>query len=200
MVLPLLKVGSLLIKSLAKPLSKQIKIRASKSPIFHDRVVRGARLWHKFDLKLTKFNGDTTRKPVDLNVNAAIDLGTEIVSEAFLLSVAIGLLLYETSRSSEKDKKKEEALQNRFKNLEEKLEVQQETINNLTNVIEAIQSSNPNLHIYINDPNQSTQSSIAEYINSHNIKLNSLKNAQTENDYKSISSEGIPNKRISNVN
>ncbi|KAN0015201.1 hypothetical protein ACTFIU_001527 [Dictyostelium citrinum] len=199
MVLPLLKVGSLLIKSLAKPLSKQIKVRASKSPIFHDRVVRGARLWHKLDLKLTKFNGDTTRKPTDLNVNAAIDLGTEIVSEAFLLSVAIGLLLYENSRSSEKDKKKEETLQNRFKNLEEKIEVQQETINNLTNVIEAIQSSNPNLNIYINDSNQSTKS-IAEYINSHNIKLNSVKKAQTENDYKSISNEGIPNKRISNVN
>ncbi|KAK5580905.1 hypothetical protein RB653_000929 [Dictyostelium firmibasis] len=196
MVFPLLKVGSLLVKSLAKPLSKQIKDRVNKSPVWHDRVVRGARLWHRLDLKLTKFSGDNSRKPTDLNVNAAIALGSEIVSEAFLLSVAVGLLLYETSRSSEKDKKKEETLQNRFKRLEEKTEIQQETINNLTNVIQAIQSSNPNLNIYINDPSQSSTKTLTEYINNQNP--NPL-NIATENDYKSLSNEGIPNK-ISNVN
>ncbi|EGC31450.1 hypothetical protein DICPUDRAFT_11174, partial [Dictyostelium purpureum] len=152
MVLPMLKLGSLFIKSLAKPFSKQIKAAASKSPAFHDRVVRMARVWHKLEIRLSRFTGDNSRRVTELNVNAAIDLGTEMVSEAFLLSVAMGLLVYENSRSAEKDKKKEEKIQNGFKSLEEKIESQNDTIEKLTHCIEILQSSNPNLNIYINDP------------------------------------------------
>ncbi|KYQ88947.1 optic atrophy 3-like family protein [Tieghemostelium lacteum] len=135
MVLPLLKVGSLFIKSVAKPFSKQIKIQASKSPVFHGYIVKMARIWYKLDLRLSKFTGDTTRKPVELNVNAAIDLGAEMVSEVFLLSVAVGLLIIENKRSSAKDQKKEEALNKRFSDLESTVQLQQEQIKNLESII-----------------------------------------------------------------
>ncbi|EGG21939.1 optic atrophy 3-like family protein [Cavenderia fasciculata] len=123
MVLPLLKVGSLLVKSLAKPFSKQIKVVASKSPAFHTCVVSIARGFHKL--------GDVAKRNTELNVNSAIDLGSEMASEFFLLSVAVGLLLFENKRSAQKEHNKEEALNNRFKKLEEQSKQQQELIDSM---------------------------------------------------------------------
>ncbi|GAM23826.1 hypothetical protein SAMD00019534_070010 [Acytostelium subglobosum LB1] len=135
MVLPLLKVGSLFVKSLAKPFSKQVKAVASKSPRFHDSMVWVARGFYKIDLYLTKISGDTTRKATQLNVNSAIDLGSEMASEFFLLAVAVGLLAYENNRSAEKEKKKEEALSSRFQSLEETIKQQNETIDQLKSMV-----------------------------------------------------------------
>jgi len=156
MVLPLLKVGSLVVKSLAKPFSKQIKIGAAKSPYFHDKMVKMARLWYKVDLKLSKFSGDTTRKPLELNVNAAIDLGAEMLSEAFLLAVALSLLVLENKRSAAKDQKKEEALAQKFEALEEIIESQNHSIKELQDALNAV---NPNLHLTLNFNDKNNQQS-----------------------------------------
>ncbi|EFA79144.1 optic atrophy 3-like family protein [Heterostelium album PN500] len=126
MVLPLLKVGSLFIKSLAKPFSKQIKIVASKSPRFHASVL----------------SGDSTRKAAQLNVNSAIDLGSEMASEFFLLSVAVGLLLFENKRSADKDKKKEETLNAKFNSLEENIRAQSDEIDLLRKQIDLLYGEN----------------------------------------------------------
>ncbi|KAF2072498.1 hypothetical protein CYY_006185 [Polysphondylium violaceum] len=163
MVLPLLKVGSLVIKSLAKPFSKQIKFAAAKSPIFHANIISMARLWYKVDLKLSKFSGDTTRKPLELNVNAAIDLGAEMLSEAFLLAVALSLLVLENKRSSAKDQKKEEALAQKFTDLENIIENQNASIKELQDALNAV---NPNLHLTLhfndkNNPSKSTTSTLS---------------------------------------
>eukprot|EP01132_Coremiostelium_polycephalum_P009050 gene9050-11085_t len=154
MVLPLMKVAALLIKSIAKPLSKQLKVQVSKSPRIHDSFVGMARLWHKLDVKLSRFTGDTTRKSAELNVNAAIDLGSEMVSEGFLLVVAISILLYENNKSSVKEQKKEELLNNRFKSLEETVQSQSETIKDLQSTIDRLYSEN--ILLKINHPQPPT--------------------------------------------
>eukprot|EP01133_Synstelium_polycarpum_P008996 gene8996-10552_t len=60
-----------------------------------------------------------------------------MASEFFLLAVAVGLMVYESDRSSQKEAKKEEALNNRFTTMESVIKEQNETISQLQNALEA---------------------------------------------------------------
>jgi len=140
MVLPLIKVASLVIKSASKPFAKQIKKTAANNPRFQSVVVLCARTWHSAEGRMSIFVGDRIGAPKQLNVQAAVDLGSELASEGFLLAIAVALLFLENKRSSNKDKKKEEQLQARFNALEDTLEKQNTTINLLQMQLEAVAS------------------------------------------------------------
>jgi len=141
MVLPLLKVASLVIKSASKPFAKQIKIQTAKNPRFHNFVVTCAQGWHNaVEGRMSLFVGDRTKQPRPLNVNAAIDLGAELASEGFLLAIAVALLIVEYNRGANKDKQKEEALKSKFQKLESKIELQQTEIDRLRDLLQTIDS------------------------------------------------------------
>lgn len=130
MVLPLIKVVSLVIKSASKPFAKQIKLQTAKNPKFHNFVVKCAQTWYNTEGKMSLFVGDKTKQR-PLNVNAAIDLGAELASEGFLLAIAVGLLVLEYNRGAKKDKQKEEALKQKFQQIETVLQEQREEISKL---------------------------------------------------------------------
>jgi len=87
---------------------------------------------------MSLFVGDKTKQPRPLNVNAAIDLGAELASEGFLLAIAVALLVLEYNRGAKKDKQKEENLQNKFRHMESRLELQQVEINDLKKLLSEI--------------------------------------------------------------
>ena len=58
---------------------------------------------------------------------AATDLGSELVSEGFLLIVAVALLVMETVRSAAKDAKKAEALEQRLQAIEQSVANQKQS-------------------------------------------------------------------------
>eukprot|EP00026_Physarum_polycephalum_P018729 Phypoly_transcript_20424.p1 GENE.Phypoly_transcript_20424~~Phypoly_transcript_20424.p1 ORF type:complete len:156 (+),score=32.13 Phypoly_transcript_20424:193-660(+) len=138
MVLPLIKVASLVIKSASKPFAKQIKKTAANNPRFQTVVVGCARAWHNAEGKMSIFVGDRIKEPKQLNVAAAVDLGSELASEGFLLGIAVVLLFLENKRSSNKDKKKEEQLQNKFIQLEDTIQKQKDAIDTLQAQVEIL--------------------------------------------------------------
>jgi len=128
MVLPMIKVLSLVIKSASKPIAKQIKLHAARSPKFSKVVVKCANTWHSSEGKLSIFVGDKNKEPKPLNINASIDLGSELASEGFLLTIAVALLILENKRSSNKEKQKEDKMKERFADLENEIAKQHEEI------------------------------------------------------------------------
>jgi len=136
MVLPLIKVASLVIKSASKPFAKQIKLQTAKNPKFHNFVVKCAQTWHNTEGRMSLFVGDKTKQAQrPLNVNAAIDLGAELASEGFLLTIAVALLILEYNRGANKDKQKEDALKQKFQGLEATLQGQQAEIDRLKQIV-----------------------------------------------------------------
>jgi len=153
MVLPLIKVASLVIKSASKPFAKQIKRTAANNPKFQTVVVGCARAWHNAEGRMSIFVGDRVMEPKQLNIAAAVDLGSELASEGFLLSIAVILLLLENKRTANKDKKKEEQLQNRFNQLEDALEKQKQSIDSLQAQVEFLATkvnSTPTVSLAVN--------------------------------------------------
>ncbi len=130
-VLPLIKVGALIIKSVSKPIAKKIKNSAVKNPRVQSLMINCARLWHRGETRMQVFVGERQKgsQRKELNERAAIELGAELASEGFLLIVAIALLAFEATRNTAKEKDKKQEMEQRLKNMERAIEQHQMELN-----------------------------------------------------------------------
>ncbi|GKY96386.1 hypothetical protein MPSEU_000598200 [Mayamaea pseudoterrestris] len=106
--LPLAKLGGLLIKTLAKPLSKRVKHEFSRSPFTQNILVAIGQGTHQLTSRMTIWSaGYKVRSIKPLEEEQAIKQGAEFVGEGFILTVSIGVLMYEynsqTTKAREKD-------------------------------------------------------------------------------------------------
>jgi hypothetical protein len=60
----------------------------------------------------------------ELNVTAAINVGSELVGEIFIIAVALSLMIFESKRSSRESANKSQVLDNRLQNIENEIEKQ----------------------------------------------------------------------------
>ena len=140
---PIAKLGFLLIRQVSKPIAKNIAERAKASPVFKNWVcIPVAQLFHFYEVKV-KMNalnlgtGKVTKVP-KLSESQAVQQGAEILSEIIILSIASAILIYEYTKSKEKEEAKEdkvkadrEAIKNKIYDLELKVEKQSVQIRNL---------------------------------------------------------------------
>ncbi|RKP23395.1 optic atrophy 3-like protein [Syncephalis pseudoplumigaleata] len=94
-----LKIGTLLIRTIAKPIAARIKDYSKTHPRFRNACISMAQAMHRFELNLKmKFLGYKKETIRPLNDARAIEAGTNFLSEAFLFSVAAGVILFEATR------------------------------------------------------------------------------------------------------
>ncbi|CUM56262.1 uncharacterized protein AC631_03926 [Debaryomyces fabryi] len=98
-----LKFTSLLIRTVAKPISNSIKAQAKEHEHFRRNCIRFAQMMHHADLKMRmNLLGEKKIKIRPLNDNKAIEKGANFLSEMFVFSVAGSLIFYESYRSRKK--------------------------------------------------------------------------------------------------
>ncbi|EGV62724.1 hypothetical protein PSN45_000675 [Yamadazyma tenuis] len=88
-----LKLTSLLIRTISKPVANAIKFQSRQSPFLKTNFVRFGQFINKIDMKLRN-NSNVKVRP--LNDNKAIELGSNFLSELFVFSIAAGLIIYES--------------------------------------------------------------------------------------------------------
>mmetsp|Transcript_34817 Transcript_34817/g.84143 ORF Transcript_34817/g.84143 Transcript_34817/m.84143 type:complete len:208 (-) Transcript_34817:576-1199(-) len=107
---PFSKLASLLIKTLAKPMAKQVKHHFVKQPITRRFLIQVGQTAHGVTTRMTIWSsGFKVRSISKLEEEAALSRGADLLSETFIFSVSMFIVIYEYNRSSEKEKKKEEA-------------------------------------------------------------------------------------------
>lgn len=90
------KVGSLLLRTVAKPIANAIKRQAKEHEGVKKVCMSIAQTVHETDIKLRmRLLGETKIKVRPLNEKAALDLMGNIISEGFLFLVAGSLIIYE---------------------------------------------------------------------------------------------------------
>ncbi|KAH9454218.1 hypothetical protein Pst134EA_013314 [Puccinia striiformis f. sp. tritici] len=94
------KVVSLLIKTLSKPIASRLKISAQEHPKFRTVCVGLAQSLHRYETRLASgiFFGKTEHIIRPLSDTKAIQNGANFLSEAFLFSVAVALIVAENLR------------------------------------------------------------------------------------------------------
>lgn len=104
------KLLSLLIKTLAKPLAKQLKHQCVKQPITRSSLIWVGQTAHAITTRMTIWSsGYKVRSISKIEEEAALSQGADLLSESFIFGVSAGIVWIEYQRSSEKEKKKEEA-------------------------------------------------------------------------------------------
>eukprot|EP00546_Thalassionema_frauenfeldii_P019384 CAMPEP_0178907832 /NCGR_PEP_ID=MMETSP0786-20121207/7589_1 /TAXON_ID=186022 /ORGANISM="Thalassionema frauenfeldii, Strain CCMP 1798" /LENGTH=153 /DNA_ID=CAMNT_0020579673 /DNA_START=55 /DNA_END=513 /DNA_ORIENTATION=+ len=107
--LPASKILSLVLKTLSKPLSKHVKHQFAKNEYTQGFLVGIGQGTHQVTSRLTMWSsGYKVRSIHPLEEKDAMKNGAEFVGEAFVLSVATGVAIWEYNRSSESNRRKEE--------------------------------------------------------------------------------------------
>ncbi|KAE8659688.1 Syntaxin of plants 61 [Hibiscus syriacus] len=109
MSLPLLKLGTLALKTLSKPVASRLK-QAAYAPKFRQFVSiaqANHRITTRMQRRIYSHATDVEIRPLDEEkaVQAAVDL----IGELFVFTVAGAILIFEVQRSSRSEAKKEEA-------------------------------------------------------------------------------------------
>nr|GMD93118.1 OPA3-like protein [Ipomoea batatas] len=110
MVLPLLKLGTLALKTLSKPVAARLKKEAGRHPKFRNFIVGIAQANHRITTTMQRrIYGHATDVEIrPLNEEKAVQSAVDLLGELFIFSVGVAALIFEVQRSSRSEAKKEE--------------------------------------------------------------------------------------------
>ncbi|CAK9181872.1 unnamed protein product [Ilex paraguariensis] len=122
MVLPLLKLGTLALKTLSKPIASRLKAEAGKHPKFRNIIVNMAQANHRITTTMQRrIYGHATDVEIrPLNEEKAVQAAVDLLGEFFVFSVAVVALFFEVQRNSRSEARKEEL---RKKELEDNVQL-----------------------------------------------------------------------------
>lgn len=127
-----LKLTSLLVRTVAKPIATTLKQQAKNHESFKNACIRIAQTMHQTDIRLRmSLLGEKKIKIRPLNDNKAIENGANFLSEFFIFSVAGSLIFYESYRSRKKASNEKDALFDDISTLQSEIEyIKQKLIEN----------------------------------------------------------------------
>ncbi|KAH8388288.1 hypothetical protein KR093_002814, partial [Drosophila rubida] len=151
-VFPAAKLGVLAIKQISKPIANVIKSNAKSSPFFRKYICMPPAQFYNWVEVKTKMWALNLGRPVTvppLNEAMAIELGANLLGEFIIFAIGAGLLIFEYSRQSIKENKKNEAFQlekmqltNTLTEMNFRLERQDAQIREMTRVLADLDSRN----------------------------------------------------------
>ncbi|KAE7997670.1 hypothetical protein FH972_002285 [Carpinus fangiana] len=116
MVLPLLKLGTLALKTLSKPVASRLKQQAAFHPRFRQLIIDMAQANHRFTTQMQRrIYGHATNVEIrPLNEEKAVQAAADLIGELFVFSVAGVAVIFEVQRSSRSEARKEELRKQEF--------------------------------------------------------------------------------------
>lgn len=111
MVLPLLKLGTLALRTVSKPIANRLKQQAEKHAKFRQFIVGIAQANHRLTTTVQRMiYGHATDVEIrPLNEEKAVQAAADLFGELFIFAVAGAAVIFEWQRSSRSEARKEEA-------------------------------------------------------------------------------------------
>ncbi|GAA5868296.1 hypothetical protein JCM3774_000997 [Rhodotorula dairenensis] len=110
-MLCILKIASLFLRTLSKPIATKIKQQAKEHDGFKTRTIQMAQWLHRAEMNLrVKLLGESPRHVRPLSETKAIESGANFLSEGFLFSVAATIILGETWRARRAENKRRDGV------------------------------------------------------------------------------------------
>ncbi|KAI0792619.1 optic atrophy 3 protein-domain-containing protein, partial [Abortiporus biennis] len=131
------KIATLLIRTLAKPISNQIKVQAKQHETFRSICMSLAQSMHRAEIGLrTNLLGETKAHVRPLSETRAIENGANALAEGFLFGVAALLIIGETWRSSRNSTKQRDKVDDKLESLQSQVEGLSSRMDSLTSTFE----------------------------------------------------------------
>ncbi|KAJ6975720.1 hypothetical protein D5086_024943 [Populus alba] len=110
MILPVVKLGTLALKTFCKPIANRLKKEAGLHPKFRHFIINMAQANHRFTTKMQRriygHSVDAVIRPLD--EEKAVQAAADLIGEFFVFSVAGAAVIFEVQRSSRSEARKEE--------------------------------------------------------------------------------------------
>ncbi|KAI8802796.1 optic atrophy 3 protein-domain-containing protein [Cladochytrium replicatum] len=136
------KLGSLLLRTLAKPLATSIKNQAKQHPSFKKFCIDVAQTYHRAEtnmkMRFLDYKVEGNVRP--LNDVRAVELGANFLSEALVFGVAVITVVGETVRQTRKSSKQKTAVEESLETLKEEHAVSQEVLKELADSVKALKT------------------------------------------------------------
>ncbi|KAE8809999.1 optic atrophy 3 protein [Hordeum vulgare] len=123
--LPVMKLGTLLLRTLSKPIANRLKSQAAVHPKFRDFIISIAQTNHRITTRIQRrIYGHATNVAIrPLDEEKAVQVATDLIGEGFIFSVAVAALIFEVQRSARSEARKEEARKQELEELRQKEEI-----------------------------------------------------------------------------
>ncbi|GMH26958.1 hypothetical protein Nepgr_028801 [Nepenthes gracilis] len=110
MVLPLVKLGTLALKTFSKPIATRLKKQAGLHPKFRSFIISIAQANHRLTTTVQRrIYGHATDVEIrPLNEEKAIQAASDLIGEIFIFVVAGAAVIFEVHRSARSEARKEE--------------------------------------------------------------------------------------------
>lgn len=121
MPMPLVKIGYLFLRTVAKPVASMVKKQAKDRPAFRRACSQLAQLYHRLEVRLRR--GLASNSPAESNASAhikpldeqkAIELGASFIGEAIVFGVAGLALVLEAQRTHRAEMARRRAIERKF--------------------------------------------------------------------------------------
>ncbi|CAN6237974.1 unnamed protein product [Urochloa humidicola] len=122
MILPVAKLGTLLLKTMSKPIATRLKTEASRHPKFRELIINLAQANHRISTNIQRrIYGHATNVEIrPLNEEKAVQAAADLIGELFVFSVAGAAVIFEVQRSARSEARKEEARKNEIEAIRQK--------------------------------------------------------------------------------
>uniref|UniRef100_A0AAV1U7E6 OPA3-like protein n=1 Tax=Peronospora matthiolae TaxID=2874970 RepID=A0AAV1U7E6_9STRA len=107
-MLPMIKLGGLVARTLTKPLARVVKSRSKNHPLLRAVCSRLGQQQHRMTMKLHMgFRGISSYTIKPVSPDQAVEQGADLIGELLIFSVALGVASLEYSRSAASARAKE---------------------------------------------------------------------------------------------
>ncbi|KAK7437152.1 hypothetical protein VKT23_018779 [Stygiomarasmius scandens] len=116
------KIATLIIRTVAKPISNQLKSQAKQHETFRTFCVSLAQRIHRTEVKLrTSLLGEPAKHIRPLSETRAVENGANALAEGFLFAVAATLIIGEQWRSSRNQSKRRDDVDDKLEDLDTRM-------------------------------------------------------------------------------
>ncbi|XP_066321666.1 OPA3-like protein isoform X2 [Miscanthus floridulus] len=124
MILPVAKLGTLLLKTMSKPIATRLKTEASRHPKFRQLIINLAQANHRISTNIQRrvYGHSTSVEIRPLNEEKAVQAAADLIGELFVFSVAGAAVIFEVQRSARSEARKEEARKKEIEAIRQKEE------------------------------------------------------------------------------
>ncbi|KAI6110308.1 optic atrophy 3 protein-domain-containing protein [Pisolithus croceorrhizus] len=135
------KLATLVIRTVAKPISSQLKNQAKQHPAFRNLCVSLAQRMHTAEVSLrTNILGEPARAHVrPLSETRAIENGANALAEGFLFAVAAALIVGESFRTSRAQSKRRDNVDDRLDELATSVSSLRDTVEQLRQTLQELE-------------------------------------------------------------
>jgi len=117
--MPLIKLGYLLIRTVAKPVANVLKKQTKNHPLFRSVCVRLAQTYHRSEIKMSRRLGGASKAVTEaavrpLDEQKAIEVGANFLGETLVFIVAGTVLILDQTVSAQKEQARRQVIEEKF--------------------------------------------------------------------------------------